>query len=202
MKMSIVLHNHIEINNFTCQFVLYKASIMDAARPYSQKLNETIPPNQVAGTLTVANTLFSIWPYRLIRVILAGIFLWSGLSKLLDPASFVVIIDAFGLIPESWTMPVAYMLPALEIVAAVGLLMDIRGSLAVVSGMLALFMGLLLYGIHLGLDIDCGCFGPQDPEAEAFHSLRPALYRDFVMMAGVMYLYFWRYYRQTERFKF
>lgn len=127
-------------------------------------------------------------------MILAAIFLWSGVAKLLAPASFAVIIEAFGLIPESGVMPVAVVLPALEVVAAVGLLMDIRGSLAVVSGLLIVFMAILLYGIQMGLDIDCGCFGPQDPESEAFHSLRPALYRDLLMMAGVIYLYVWRYF--------
>ena len=131
-------------------------------------------------------------------MILAGIFLWSGIAKLLAPASFAVIIEAFGLIPESWAMPVALVLPALEVFAAVGLLLDIRGSLAIVSGMLVLFMAILLYGIQLGLDIDCGCFGPHDPESRAFHSLRPALYRDFVMMAGVIYLYVWRRVRSIQ----
>jgi len=77
-------------------------------------------------------------------------------------------------------------------------LLDIRGSLAIVSGMLVLFMAILLYGIQLGLDIDCGCFGPHDPESRAFHSLRPALYRDFVMMAGVIYLYVWRRVRSIQ----
>jgi len=127
------------------------------------------------------------------RIMLAVVFLWSGLAKLTDPASFAVIIEAFGLIPESWVITIAFVLPALELVAAVGLLMDIRGSLAVVSGLLVIFMAILLYGIQMGLDIDCGCFGPQDPESEAFHSLRPALYRDFIMVAGVIYLYVWRY---------
>lgn len=144
------------------------------------------------------NNLTAIWPYRIIRVILAAIFLWSGIAKLLAPASFAVIIEAFGLIPESWIMPIAVGLPVLEVVAAVGLLVDIRGSLAVVSGMLVLFMAILLYGIQMGLDIDCGCFGPQDPESAAFHSLRPALYRDFVMMAGVIFLYCWRYVRSIQ----
>lgn len=149
------------------------------------------------GRSTKKNRI-SIWPYRIIRIILAGIFLWSGIAKLLAPASFAVIIEAFGLIPESWVMPLALVLPALEVIAAVGLLIDIRGSLAVVSGMLVLFAAILLYGIQLGLDIDCGCFGPQDPESAAFHSLRPALYRDFVMVAGVIYLYIWRYFRAVK----
>jgi hypothetical protein len=47
----------------------------------------------------------------------------------------------------------------------------------------------------MGLDVDCGCFGPEDPEAEAFHGLRLSLYRDLAMMAGVFFIYGWRRYR-------
>jgi len=170
-----------------------------AANPINpQECHRAKPENQIPGLPAINNNLISIWPYRIIRMILAAIFLWSGVAKLIAPASFAVIIEAFGLIPESWVMPVAVVLPVLEVFAAVGLLLDIRGSLAVVFGMLVLFMAILLYGIQLGLDIDCGCFGPQDPESAAFHSLRPALYRDFIMMAGVIYLYAWRYYRAVK----
>ncbi len=170
---------------------------MDDNPIYPQKCKSKIPKQSSTGCIA-AKDLMIIWPYRIIRWVLAGIFLWSGTSKLLTPVSFTVIIEAFGLIPESWIMPVAIILPVVEIFAAVGLLLDIRGSLAVVSGMLVLFMAILLYGIHQGLDIDCGCFGPQDPESEAFHNLRPALYRDLVLMAGVIYLYFWRFYRSIK----
>ena len=90
-------------------------------------------------------------------------------------------------------MPIALFLPALEIIAAVGLIFNIRGSLAVVTGLLTLFILILGYGIWLGLDIDCGCFGPQDPEWRAYNGLRPALYRDLAMMASIFFLYFWRF---------
>jgi hypothetical protein len=73
----------------------------------------------------------------------------------------------------------------LEVIAGIGLLFDIRGSLALITGLLVLFMVVLGYGIWMGLDVDCGCFGPEDPEAEAFHGLRLSLFRDLVMMAGV-----------------
>jgi len=46
--------------------------------------------------------------------------------------------------------------------------------------------------------VDCGCFGPEDPEAEAFHGLRPALYRDLAMLAAVVFLYAWRRYRHVK----
>jgi hypothetical protein len=57
--------------------------------------------------------------------------------------------------------------------------------------MLVLFMTVLVYGINLGLDIDCGCFGPEDPEL-AYKGLKTALARDMVMMTGVMFLYWSR----------
>jgi uncharacterized membrane protein len=142
---------------------------------------------------------FSIWPYRGVRVILALIFLWSGVVKILDPDSFAIILEAFNLLPYTWTMPIAIGLPILEILAAIGLLFDVRGSLTTITGLLILFLAVLGYGILLGLDIDCGCFGPGDPEGEAYKGLRPALYRDLVMLACVAYLYLWRFWRFSGR---
>ena len=92
-------------------------------------------------------------------------------------------------------MPVAIGLPLLEVIAGVGLLLDIRGSLAWIACLLVLFITLLGYGIWTGLDVDCGCFGPEDPEALAFHGLRQSLFRDLAMMAAVIFLYGWRRYR-------
>ncbi len=140
---------------------------------------------------------FSIWSYRTIRFMLSAVFFSSGISKLFSPESFAVVIEAYGIIPNSWVTPVSIGLPALEVILAVGLLLDIRGSLAGTAALLALFMGILGYGIHLGLDVDCGCFGPEDPEGEAFHGLRGALYRDVVMAAGIVYLYGWRFVRSV-----
>lgn len=136
--------------------------------------------------------------YRTVRFVVAVIFLWSGLTKAFDPSGFASVINAYGLIPETWVVPVATALPLLELLAGVGLLLDITGSLILVSGLLLLFMGILGYGILLGLDVDCGCFGPQDPEAAAFHGLRTALYRDLFIMAGIAYLVWWRYHLSSK----
>ena len=141
--------------------------------------------------------------YRGVRYCLAAVFLWSGISKLLDPASFGLLIDAYGLIPKTWVIPSAILLSSIEVIAGAGLVLDIHGSLAIITGMMLLFIVILSYGIHMGLDIDCGCFGPRDPEVKAFHGLRQALYRDSVMMAGVLFLYAWRFYRsfRPDRFR-
>jgi len=147
---------------------------------------------------SLVKALLSIWVYHAVRFILAVIFVWSGVSKLIDPRSFAVIIEAYGLLPDELIMAVALFLPALELLAGMGLLIDVRGSLGIVAGLLILFMAILGYGIWMGLDVDCGCFGPEDPEAKAYHGLRSALYRDFGMMAGVIYLYRWRYIRSSR----
>ena len=141
---------------------------------------------------------FSIWPYRTVRIVLSAVFFASGISKLFSPESFAVIIEAYGIIPETWLTPVSIILPALEVILATGLLLDIRGSLAGTAALLALFMAILGYGIHMGLDVDCGCFGPEDPEAEAFHGLRSALYRDVGMALAILYLYLWRFVRSAK----
>jgi uncharacterized membrane protein YphA (DoxX/SURF4 family) len=159
---------------------------------------KTINNRKQEGIFVRTNSFPSPLIYHLIRVLLSVIFLWSGLSKLMDPTEFAVIIDAYGLIADAWILPLATILPLLEMVFGLGLLLEIRGSLAVITGLLMLFLAILSYGIWLGLDVDCGCFGPQDPESKAYHSLRPALYRDFVMIAGVVYLYVWRYYRSIK----
>ena len=95
----------------------------------------------------------------------------------------------------------AIALPALEVAAGIGLLFDIKGSLSVIAGLLGLFIAILGYGIWIGLDVDCGCFGPEDPEAEAFHSLKISLYRDLIMLSGVAFLYAWRQYRVVKPLK-
>ncbi len=135
------------------------------------------------------------WLYKLTRWILGGVFIYAGSTKLMEPRVFSVLIEAYGFVPESLLMPMAIGLPFLEVIAGFGLLFDIRGSLGVITGLLVLFMVILGYGIWMGLDVDCGCFAPQDPEAEAFHGLRLSLFRDLLMTAGVFFIYGWRRYR-------
>jgi uncharacterized membrane protein YphA (DoxX/SURF4 family) len=131
----------------------------------------------------------NLWVYRGLRLLVAGVFLWSGTLKLMDSSAFAVVIDAFGILPEGFSGMVAVILPVVEVAAALALIFDVRGALEALSGLMLLFMGILGYGIFLGLDIDCGCFGPEDPEFRAFSGLRAALYRD-VGICALMALVF------------
>ena len=129
------------------------------------------------------------WTYRTLRWGLGAIFIYAGGTKLVAPEIFAVLIEAYGIVPDALLMPVAIVLPLMEVIAGIGLLFDIRGSLAIFTTLLVLFIAILAFGIIIGLDVDCGCFGPQDPEAEAFHGLKLSLYRDLVLLAGVVLLY-------------
>lgn len=145
-----------------------------------------------SGALDLERILRSAWTYRLFRMVISVIFIGSGITKLIAPKEFAAIIESYGLIPDAWTLTAAVFLAVLEMIAGFGLLLDIRGSLAVITGLLILFLAVLIYGIWLGLDIDCGCFGPQDPESEAFPGLWAAFVRDMIMLPVIFYLYYRR----------
>ncbi len=140
----------------------------------------------------ILNVVCSVAAYRLIRWSLAAVFIVAGSLKLADPVSFAVIVDAFGLLPPGLPLPAAVFLPLLEVAAGIGLIFDLRGSLATLAALLGLFLLVLGYALSMGLDVDCGCFGPNDPEGDAFSSIRPAFTRDLWLAAGVAYLYLWR----------
>jgi uncharacterized membrane protein YphA (DoxX/SURF4 family) len=123
---------------------------------------------------------------------LGTVFIYAGFTKLIEPEIFATLIDAYGILPEIMLLPVAILLPLFEVIAGIGILFDIRGSLTAISGLLILFLLILGYGMAMGLDVDCGCFSPGDPEAKAFHGLRQAFYRDLLMALQVLFAFGWR----------
>jgi len=136
--------------------------------------------------------------YHIARWGVAGLFIFAGLTKLAEPSRFAGIIAAYGLIPDLLVPPVAIGLPVVEALAGICLLGNRKGSLATITFLLVLFMAVLGYGLWLGLDVDCGCFGPEDPEAQAFQGLRPALYRNMMILVVLVGMYVWRY-RRAQR---
>ena len=112
----------------------------------------------------------------------------------MEPEVFAVIIEAFGILPENMIPIISYVIPILELIIGAALLIDLYGAMALVTLVLFFFIAVLGYGIHLGLDIDCGCFGPSDPEFKAFNGLRIALYRDFAFLGLVALIYTLRAY--------
>lgn len=116
------------------------------------------------------------------RLLLAGVFLVASLPKVLSPAAFAMTIDAYGLVPEQVVLPAAYLLSWGELATSFGLILGRKWAVLCTLGFMLVFISVLSYGIYLGLDIDCGCFGPEDPEHKAFSGLRTALIRDVLLL--------------------
>jgi uncharacterized membrane protein YphA (DoxX/SURF4 family) len=129
----------------------------------------------------------------------AGLFIWAGISKLLEPDNFAAIIDEFDILPTRLVRPTAYALPILEIVAGIGLAFDVMGSLTIITGLMVFFIGVTGYGIWAGIDVDCGCFGMYDPETSLFGKLKPALIRDIILLLPIMFLYWFRSQKKAIR---
>jgi uncharacterized membrane protein YphA (DoxX/SURF4 family) len=141
--------------------------------------------------------IVSPWVNLLLRFVIGGVFVYAGFIKLMDPKAFARVISQYDLIPELLLAPVAIGLPLFEFLAGLGLVFNIRGSLSVIFSMLLLFVFILWYGILKDISIDCGCFSPE--EMVGYNSLKRAIYRDVLMIGGVLFVYLHRYIRLDRK---
>lgn len=137
---------------------------------------------------TLKRIIGSPWTYRVIRFILGSIFVYAGFVKLIDPKAFARVISQYSIAPDVLLVPFAIGLPALEFLAGIGLILNMRGSLTVIFSLLVVFVGVLGYGILNDMNVDCGCFSPAEITSQ--NNLRQAFYRDLFMIAVVFLLFF------------
>jgi uncharacterized membrane protein YphA (DoxX/SURF4 family) len=134
------------------------------------------------------------WIYHLLRLALAVIFIYAGIIKLFDPKAFAHAIAQYDLVPEGLLPLVAIGLPALEVLAGLGLILEVRGSLSIILILLLIFLVILGYAVWENLDIDCGCFTVDELDAQ--RDVRTAFWRDLIMIGATFFLC-WR--RQGRR---
>lgn len=129
------------------------------------------------------------WPimtflHHTLRLLLALVFLVSGCVKLVDMTKFSESVGDFGLVPDWFVLTTAWLVVLSELAIGASLAFNLRGSLLGVLILLVIFLSVLSYGIVLGLDIQCGCFGP------GFHvNLQTQLFIDLglVILVGAVY---------------
>lgn len=124
--------------------------------------------------------------YHLMRLGLAGIFIIAGSLKLSNPKAFAHALAQYQLIPDALLPIVAIGLPAVEVLAGLGLLLDLRISLIILQLMLFVFILILGYAILKDLNIDCGCFTLDELGERT--TVKEALFRDLFMVAAVFFL--------------
>jgi uncharacterized membrane protein YphA (DoxX/SURF4 family) len=136
------------------------------------------------------------WLYHFLRLVLAGIFIYAGVVKLLGPKAFAHALAQYDLVPEGLLPLVATGLPALEVLAGIGLILEVRGSLIIIGVLLLIFLVVLGYAVWRNMDIDCGCFTADELDAQ--HNVQTAFWRDLIMISATLFLY-WRRRRRVPR---
>ena len=144
----------------------------------------------------IRKLFISPWPSLAIRCVIGTVFIYAGAVKLLDINAFARTIDQYDMLPAALIPVAAIGLPSLEVLAGLGLIFDITGSLSVISAMLTLFIIILSYGIVNNMDVDCGCFTPD--EAASRGNLKQALLRDLIMIAAIIFLFISRRMRPLQ----
>ena len=99
--------------------------------------------------------------WRILDVIVGGIFIYAGVVKVLDPIQFSNDIDNYQSLPWFVSVRLALYLPWLEIFCGIALAFRFlhRGGLSILTALILVFIGATIAAKLRGLDISCGCFG-------------------------------------------
>jgi hypothetical protein len=99
--------------------------------------------------------------WRIVDLIVGGIFVYAGAIKGLDPVQFANDIDNYKTLPWFVSVRLAFYLPWLEIFCGLAVIFRFlyRGGLSILTALIAVFIGATLAAKMRGLDITCGCFG-------------------------------------------
>ncbi len=95
------------------------------------------------------------------RLVLAAVFVVAAASKLRAHDEFVGVLHNYRLLPEPLERPVAWALPGVEGLVALGLLIEPTRPYAAVGAAALLVVFSLAMAVNLARgrrDIDCGCF--------------------------------------------
>ncbi|HEX9991160.1 MAG TPA: MauE/DoxX family redox-associated membrane protein [Chloroflexia bacterium] len=102
-------------------------------------------------------------PYFLLfaRLCVAGVFLASGIGKLMDKEGTAASMSRYPFLPSGAGRLIANVFPILEIIVGAFLLVGFftRYAALLAVAMFVLFTGLLIYDLSRGKNQSCHCFG-------------------------------------------
>src|SRR5437870_10384740 len=101
------------------------------------------------------------YAWRIVDLIVGGIFVYAGVLKVLDPVQFGLDIDNYKSLPWFVSVRLAFYLPWLEIFCGLAVIFRFlyRGGLSILTALIAVFIGATIVAKMRSLDITCGCFG-------------------------------------------
>ncbi len=125
-----------------------------------------------------------------LRSLLALLFLYASVDKLLHPADFAAIIRDYRILPEALVNLVAVVLPWVELLLGILLLSGVwlEAALLLANLLLLTFWGALVFNYARGIDVSCGCFSTSREQGGAmgWYVLRDALFVLLGLAAAVL----------------
>jgi len=120
------------------------------------------------------------------RLVVGGVFIWSGMLKVLDPLGFAQNVEAYELFPRWMCLLVAVTLPFVEVVTGLLLVLGLfrRAAALIACGLLSGFIILVAVTMVRGLDLSCGCFGSFSGKVGW-----PLLVQDIVLLFMALYVF-------------
>ncbi len=125
--------------------------------------------------------------WRILDLIVGGIFIYAGVIKALEPVQFANDIDNYKTLPWFISVRLAFYLPWLEIVCGLALIFGFlyRGGLSILTALILIFVGATIAAKARGLDITCGCFG----HASKNWNFTSHLLLDLLILAAALVLF-------------
>jgi putative oxidoreductase len=125
-------------------------------------------------------------PWRVIDLIVGGVFTYAGAIKAFDPIRFAGDIDNYKILPWTISVGLAFYLPWLEILCGLALIARrlYLGGLSILTALISVFLVATIAAKVRGLDITCGCFG----HASKTWNFSTHLGLDLVLLGLVIFL--------------
>lgn len=125
--------------------------------------------------------------WRVVAIIIGGLFIYAGAVKIVDPAEFARDIDNYKMLPWQLGVGLAFYLPWLEILTGLALITGVlyRGGVFILTGLMFVFVVATIVAKARGLDISCGCFG----HASQYLSFAGHLVLDLLLLGGLIMLW-------------
>jgi len=94
------------------------------------------------------------------RLILAYVFIYASIDKIIDPHSFSNAIDNYHITPYQLNNLAALVIPWLELIIGICLLINVlvTGASLISISLLLFFIFIISQALFRGINIDCGCF--------------------------------------------
>jgi hypothetical protein len=100
-------------------------------------------------------------------ILLASLFGFASLHKIVDPVPFAGLIAKNDYVPSPLIGPLSIWLPCFEIALALCLLLPKvqKAALILAAFLLAFFAAIIALNLLRGLEVPCGCFSNQNQPA-------------------------------------